>query len=59
MRKIPKKQRPFNTTPLGQYADRTSTTRVPYPVRRIMLRHGCSPHRAYLLASLAGFWLEV
>ncbi len=58
-KKIANKQLPFNTTPLGAYAERRTIHRHPYAVRRLMKRYGCSHHRAYLLASLAGFWVEV
>lgn len=55
MRKIDRKQEPFNTSPLGEAAHDRQYRQLSYPEKRIAERYGCDPCTARLMAYHAGF----
>ena len=54
MRKIYRKQEPFNTLPLWEAVRERRRRDLPYPAKLLAERFGCEPSVARLVAELAG-----
>jgi hypothetical protein len=58
MRKIAKEQLSFNSTPLGEAADRREFDQLSYPAKKLVRRYRLHPRDARLRARFIGWNID-